>query len=166
MSTSTWNQNKVVLTVLLVVFGIPFFSCCVCAPMLAVIAPSKSGADDQAGREAKTVEPVANKRNQTKPPGFAARVKPASRQQLTDIASGLEKDFVVHPSAAYMVKASSYKDAYYVVSPLTGPGIEDRLGAWLRYGDPQTHGMVLSANGMAAEFSAFPEGSKTKANAW
>lgn len=231
MSTSSWTQNKIVLAVLLVVFGIPFFSCCVCTPMVAILMHSEFDEANelwQQGKQAEAVEIYAKNLDRglrtwdedvlervvtyyhdagekdrakhfcrvavdsntllspqselvrkfyeqekaayeaelAKPTGFAARVMPASKRQIEAIASGLQEDFMYYPSEAYTVKASSYKNAYYVVMPISGPGIPKKLGAWFRFGTPNEDGMVLAANVAASVFSVFPKGSNTKANAW
>ena len=96
---------------------------------------------------------------------FVKRVQQPTTNQLDRIKPGLEKGFVLQPPA-YTVKSKSHNSAYYIVTRLQGPGVS-AFAAWCISGEPTAEsGIVLSANNVAAEFSQWPKGSETKADAW
>jgi len=99
--------------------------------------------------------------------GFSARVSPATSVQLDKIAFGLQKDCSLRRHAAWMVKSSNHGNAYYVAAYFDGPGVPGSLGAWFLSGDPNDpNGMILSADAIAVAFSEWPDGSRTKAEAY
>ncbi|PQO28700.1 hypothetical protein C5Y97_23245 [Blastopirellula marina] len=64
MSSVSFSRNKTVLAVVLAVLAVPFFSCCVCAPIVAIFIPSEIDEADRLwsdGRKAEAVEIYSRK---------------------------------------------------------------------------------------------------------
>lgn len=59
MSNNSLSPKKTVLAVVLAVLAVPFFSCCVCAPMVAIFIPSELAEADQMWKDGRKTEAVA-----------------------------------------------------------------------------------------------------------
>ena len=106
----------------------------------------------------------AGQRVQQREDTFELRVVPATTAQLDKIALGLEREFTLS-SLGFAVKSSSHRNGYYVAAEFVGPGVSD-VAVWFLTGESYSEGgMVLSATYLAAEFSDWPKGWETKAEA-
>lgn len=66
---------------------------------------------------------------------------------------------------AWAVKSKDFENVWMVAAYVYGPGMEQGAGpgVWAINGDPASPGMTLAVDGMAKEFSDYPDASKTKA---
>ena len=92
---------------------------------------------------------------------------PASTAQVAIIADGLRQ---VEPGAnvlgAFRVKSDVHRNAWYVAAHFTVPGVpEGAVGLWLVSGLPEQPGTVLSVDHIALNFSPWPDGTKSDAQA-
>jgi len=93
------------------------------------------------------------------------RVEPASEKQIEYISRGIKKETNAEIGKVYVVKSNDYENVYFCATRLSGPGISnDCIGVWSISGDKNNPGMIFSVNGIAKEFSDYPDGSKTQAN--
>ncbi len=58
MSNNSLSRKKTVLAVVLAVLAVPFFSCCVCAPMVAILIPSELAEADRMWMDGRKTEAV------------------------------------------------------------------------------------------------------------
>ena len=93
------------------------------------------------------------------------RVEPASEKQIKYISGGIKKETNAEIGEVYVVKSNDFDNVYFCATRLSGPGISnDCIGVWSISGDKNNPGMIFSVNGIAKQFSDYPDGSKTQAN--
>ena len=94
-----------------------------------------------------------------------SRVEAASNKQIERISWGILKDTKAEIGEVYVVKSNDFDNVYFCATRLSGPGIsDDCVGVWAISGDKESPGMTISVNGIAKQFSDYPDGSKTQAN--
>ena len=94
-----------------------------------------------------------------------SRVEPASEKQIKYISGGIKKETNAEIGEVYVVKSNDFDNVYFCATRLSGPGISnDCIGVWSISGDKNNPGMIFSVNGIAKQFSDYPDGSKTQAN--
>jgi len=94
-----------------------------------------------------------------------SRVEPASEKQTEKIRWGIKKETKAEIGIAYVVKSKDYERVYFAATRLFGFGItDDCIGVWAISGDKNDPGMIFSINGIAKEFSDYPDGNLTKGN--
>lgn len=94
-----------------------------------------------------------------------SRVETASNKQIEKISGGILKETKAEIGEVYVVKSNDFDNVYFCATRLSGPGIsDDCVGVWAISGDKESPGMTFSVNGIAKQFSDYPDGSKTQAN--
>ena len=86
----------------------------------------------------------------------------ASEQQINKIKSGLGKNIIVGNNI-FAIKSNNHKNAYYVIADLYGPGMNGSNGIWFITGSIDNTGLIFAVNGIAKNFSSYPDGSKSNA---
>lgn len=82
----------------------------------------------------------------------------ASAEQIRALATGLKGGRTVE--AAYAIESTRHPQAWYVGGRIQGPGREETLAVWLITGPRDHPALLYSADSVAREISAWPEGKK------
>ena len=108
---------------------------------------------------------------ETPAPPLAAtpsRCNPASEAQAAAIRAAVQDTQAGNDvDQLYQVKSKDFERVYMLAGQITGEGIDpgDAVGVWAVSGEPDKPGMILSVEGFAHQFSGFPLGSTTDAEA-
>ena len=82
-----------------------------------------------------------------------------------ELSSGLD-GFEVTLGQAVAVPSGAHERANFVAARVHGPSMGDgQIGVWLVSGPLDDPGMYLAVNGIAQQFSVFPRGGRTRADA-
>ena len=86
---------------------------------------------------------------------------------VADLNSGLTVDGGGSLSNVYTVRSGDFSSGYFVAGDIDGPGLEGDgdTAVWLVSGTPANPGLILSVDGMAKEFSVFPDAARSDAQA-
>jgi hypothetical protein len=96
----------------------------------------------------------------------SARCVAASAAQIATINAGIKVvDVGNSVQAGWYVKSKDFSNVYMVSARILGAGMDKQItaGVWAIGGTPDQPGMTLSVDGMARNFSAYPDASKTDA---
>jgi len=78
------------------------------------------------------------------------------------IATGIEEGITA--SGWQAVKSSDYENLFMIAGRLSGPGMDDdTIGVWASNSLEAGGGLILAVNGLAQEFSDWPDGDGTDA---
>ena len=130
----------------------------------AITAESAKGAEVKATKAPTATE--APRPTATMVPVVADPCIRASDGQIEAIQAGVNGVAAENEvREAWAVKSKDFENVWMVAAYVYGPGMEQGAGpgVWAINGDPASPGMTLAVDGMAKEFSDYPDASKTKA---
>ena len=96
-------------------------------------------------------------------PESNVQAEPATRAQIDRISSGLEDGFRIRN--AYTTRSEAHQNASFVAAELVGPGVSGEVAVWIHNRLPQDPGLLMSVDGLAKEFSVFPDATQSRASA-
>ena len=94
----------------------------------------------------------------------STRCKPASRAKLDDITSGLTVDKGQLRNGV-VVRSNDFESVFFIAAELDAPGLEGAgdIGVWASNRADGSEGTIFAVDGIANEFSEWPDGRRTDA---